>query len=80
MHPDEPGADLPHDSIVSERRRRDSNPRRLRAAVFKTAAFGRSATPPNVPLETLETGIDRRPPQGCQEGPGSELTSPGPVV
>ncbi len=28
------------------RRRRDSNPRRFRAAVFKTAAFDRSATPP----------------------------------
>jgi hypothetical protein len=28
------------------RRRRDSNPRRFRAAVFKTAAFVHSATPP----------------------------------
>ena len=31
---------------AAQRRRRDSNPRHLRAAVFKTAAFNRSATPP----------------------------------
>ncbi len=30
----------------SLRRRRDSNPRRLRATVFKTVAFDHSATPP----------------------------------
>ncbi len=30
----------------TQRRRRDSNPRRFRAAVFKTAAFDHSATPP----------------------------------
>src|SRR6478735_1745277 len=30
-----------------QRRRRDSNPRRLRATVFKTVALNRSATPPN---------------------------------
>jgi hypothetical protein len=28
------------------RRRRDSNPRRFRATVFKTVAFDHSATPP----------------------------------
>src|SRR2546423_14791969 len=35
-------------SIVRRRwrRRRDSNPRRFRATVFKTVAFDRSATPP----------------------------------
>ena len=32
--------------LSSQRRRRDSNPRRFRAAVFKTAAFVHSATPP----------------------------------
>ena len=30
------------------RRGRDSNPRSFRSAVFKTAAFGRSATPPRI--------------------------------
>jgi hypothetical protein len=30
----------------AQRRRRDSNPRRFRATVFKTVAFDHSATPP----------------------------------
>jgi hypothetical protein len=34
------------DRGFSWRRRRDSNPRNFRSAVFKTAALGRSATPP----------------------------------
>ena len=32
---------------TTQRRRRDSNPRCFRTAVFKTAAFDRSATPPH---------------------------------
>ena len=32
--------------IPTRRRERDSNPRRFRVAVFKTAALGRSAIPP----------------------------------
>ncbi len=35
------------DLCVGGRRRRDSNPRRFRATVFKTVAFDHSATPPD---------------------------------
>ena len=36
------------DLCVGGRRRRDSNPRRFRATVFKTVAFDHSATPPDL--------------------------------
>ena len=36
-----------HAYSIVKRRRRDSNPRSLHSAVFKTAAFGHSATPPD---------------------------------
>jgi hypothetical protein len=35
--------------VIAWRRRRDSNPRSSRSAVFKTAAFDHSATPPGHP-------------------------------
>jgi hypothetical protein len=44
-----------------QRRRRDSNPRSLRSAVFKTAAFDHSATPPGSPGgRGVFIGIKRR--------------------
>ena len=45
---------------ANQRRRRDSNPRSLRSAVFKTAAFDHSATPPETPEAGVFIGIERR--------------------
>ena len=45
--------------ISSEGRRRDSNPRRFRATVFKTVAFDHSATPPDRGSQYTRSGALR---------------------